>query len=150
LCKIFVVGIKFFCQPTQDINGWPFRRRTKTENGKIGATLTTQSLGSFWGRQPGCLSETGAKMRISDEEVKKIISGPGQAIVEAIVEAGEEHGRQQDRQIVESLTAQIICMADRDDVIEELRAQIASGQYNPSGEEIIDAMLRRAVADNVK
>jgi anti-sigma28 factor (negative regulator of flagellin synthesis) len=89
-------------------------------------------------------------MRISDAEVKKIINDPGQMIVQAIVEVGEEHVRQQDQQMVNALSAEVLHMADREDVIEELRAQIASGQYNPSGEEIVDAMLRRAIADNVK
>jgi anti-sigma28 factor (negative regulator of flagellin synthesis) len=89
-------------------------------------------------------------MRISDTEVKKIINRPGQTIVEAIVEVGEEHARQKDQQTVKKLSAEILKMADRDDVIEELRAQIASGQYNPSGEEIVDAMLRRAIADTVR
>lgn len=89
-------------------------------------------------------------MRISDAEVKKIINNPGQAIVEAIVEVGEEHVRQQDQQLVRSQTAEVLKMEDRDDVVEELKAQIALGQYNPSGEEIVDAMLRRAIADNVR
>jgi anti-sigma28 factor (negative regulator of flagellin synthesis) len=125
--------------------------RAKTENGTIGATLTTQSPGSSFGEdsQVACL-ETGANMRISDAEVKRIINGPGQTIVAAIVEVGEEHSRQQDQQLVVSLTARVLEMADRDDMVEELRAQIASGQYNPSGEEIVDAMLKRAIADHVK
>jgi len=89
-------------------------------------------------------------MRISDAEVKKIINRPGQSIVEEIVEVGEEHVRQLDQQLVQALSAEVLKMADRDEVIEELRAQIASGQYNPSGEEIVDAMLRRAIADNVR
>ena len=89
-------------------------------------------------------------MRISDAEVKKIINGPGKTIVEAIVEVGEEHVRQQDQQLVQGLSSEILSMSDRDEVVEELRAQIASGQYNPSGEEIVDAMLRRAIADNVR
>ena len=89
-------------------------------------------------------------MRISDAEVKKIISSPGKTIVEAIVEVGDEHARQQDQQLVDALSAEVLEMADRDEVVEELRAQIAAGLYNPSGEEIVDAMLRRAIADNVR
>jgi anti-sigma28 factor (negative regulator of flagellin synthesis) len=123
----------------------------RQKNGTIGVTLTTQSLGSFFGEDSrvACL-KTGAKMRISDAEVKKIINGPGQTIVQAIVEVGEEHVRQQDQQLVNNLSAEILEMADRDEMVEELRAQIASGQYNPSAEEIVDAMLRRAIADNVR
>ena len=89
-------------------------------------------------------------MRISDTELKKIISSPSTAIVDAIVEVGEDHVRLQDQQLVEALSTEVLKMGDREDMIEELRQQIASGQYNPSGEEIIDAMLRRAIADNVR
>jgi len=89
-------------------------------------------------------------MRISDAEVKRIINGPGKTIVEAIVEVGEEHTRQQDRQLVERISAEVSHMPDRDEVVEELRMQVASGQYNPTGAEIVDAMLRRAIADNVR
>jgi len=89
-------------------------------------------------------------MRISDAEVKRIINGPGKTIVEAIVEVGEEHVRQQDQQMVHALSKEVLHMPDRDEMVEELRAQVASGQYNPTGEEIVDAMLRRAIADNVR
>ena len=89
-------------------------------------------------------------MRISDAEVKKIINAPGQTIVQAIVEVGEEHVRQQDQQMVHALSKEVLHMPDRDEMVEELRAQVASGQYNPTGEEIVDAMLRRAIADNVR
>ena len=89
-------------------------------------------------------------MRISDTEVKKIINSPSPAIVHAIVEAGEAHNREQDRQLVEAVTKEVLATGDRDAMIDELRSQIASGQYNPSGEEIVDAMLRRAVADNIR
>ncbi len=88
-------------------------------------------------------------MRISDTEVKKIINHPGQAIVDTIVEVGEEHVRHQDQMLVATLSREIVEMSDRDEMVEQLRAQIASGQYNPSGEEIVDAMLRRAIADSV-
>ncbi len=89
-------------------------------------------------------------MRISDTEVKKIINSPAQSLVEAIVEVGEEHGRQQDQQLVEELTVQVLGMQDRDEVIADLQSQIARGAYNPSSEEIVDAMLRRAIADGVR
>ena len=86
-------------------------------------------------------------MRISDAEVKKIISNPGPSIVEAIEKVASENIRQQDKQIVKAVTQDVLAMQDREDMISELRAQIAAGLYNPSGEEIVDAMVRRAVAD---
>ncbi len=89
-------------------------------------------------------------MRISDTEVRRIISAPGHSIVDAITKAGEEYGRRQDQEMVDAQTQEILRMPDREEVVKELREQIASGQYNPSGEEIIDAMMRRAIADNVR
>ena len=86
-------------------------------------------------------------MRISDAEVKRIISGPGQSIVEEIEKVGKENVRQQDKIMVKALTADIMGMQDRQDMIEELKAQIAEGLYNPSSDEIVESMVRRAVAD---
>ena len=38
----------------------------------------------------------------------------------------------------------------RDDVVAELRARIEAGEYNPTGSEIAEAMIRRAIADRVR
>lgn len=48
---------------------------------------------------------------------------------------------------VKAMTREIVEMGDRQDMIDELKAQIVAGIYNPSGEEIVDSMIRRAVAD---
>ncbi|MDR3689498.1 MAG: flagellar biosynthesis anti-sigma factor FlgM [Fimbriimonas sp.] len=88
-------------------------------------------------------------MRISDAEVKRIISGPGQSIVEEIEEVGKDNVRQQDKLMVKALAQEILAMPDRQEMIDELKAQIEAGEYNPSGEEIVDAMIRRAVADKL-
>jgi len=86
-------------------------------------------------------------MRISDAEVKRLINAPGQSIVEAIELVGTENFRQQDQQLVKGLAKEINNRPDREDMIAELRAQIEAGEYNPSGEEIVESMLRRAIAD---
>ncbi len=80
-------------------------------------------------------------MRISDTEVKRIISAPGHSIVDAISKGREEYGRRQDQAMVDAQTQEILKMPDREEVVEELRKQIASGQYNPTGEDIVEAML---------
>ena len=89
-------------------------------------------------------------MRISDAEVKKILSNPGSSIVDAIEKVAVENIRQQDKQLVKAITQDVMAMQDREEMVAELRAQIAAGLYNPSGEEIVDAMVRRAVADQYK
>ena len=86
-------------------------------------------------------------MRISDAEVKRIIHGPGPSIVADIEQVAEENTRQQDMITVKAMTREIVEMGDRQDMIDELKAQIVAGIYNPSGEDIVDSMIRRAVAD---
>ena len=88
-------------------------------------------------------------MRISDNEVKKILSG--NAVVEAIVELGDTHPqREADRPLVEKLTKEIIEMPDREEMVAELKARIEAGTYNPTGDEIADAMIRRSIAARVR
>jgi hypothetical protein len=88
-------------------------------------------------------------MRISDKEVQKILSGS--AVVEAIVElGGDAEQRSADRPLIDKLTREIIEMPDREEMVAELKARIEAGEYNPSGDEIADAMIRRAIADSVR
>ena len=88
-------------------------------------------------------------MRISDEQVKIILSDT--AVVNAIVELDETRDqRDADKPLVEKLTKEIIEMPDRDDMVAELKARIEAGAYNPTGDEIADAMIRRAIADSVR
>lgn len=87
-------------------------------------------------------------MQISDTEVKKIIAS--KAVVEAIIEIGEEHLRAEDESLVKSVTDQVMGMGDREDRIAELKAKIQSGEYNPTGSEIANAMIRRSIADSIR
>jgi len=43
----------------------------------------------------------------------------------------------------------VLDMPDREAMISELKARIEAGTYNPTGDEIADAMMRRAVADRL-
>ena len=91
-------------------------------------------------------------MRISDNEVKKLLTG-GPAIVEQIVEIGqgnEEARREADEVLVKQVTAEVVAMSDREEMIAELKARIEAGTYNPSGDDIADTMIRRAIADRIR
>jgi anti-sigma28 factor (negative regulator of flagellin synthesis) len=91
-------------------------------------------------------------MRISDNEVKKLLTG-GPAIVEQIVEIGqgnEEARREADEALVKQVTADVVAMSDREEMIAELKARIEAGTYNPTGDEIADTMIRRAIADRIR
>lgn len=89
-------------------------------------------------------------MRISDTEVKKILGGQ-YAIVEDIVDLGNTiQTRDQDADLIKQTTAEVIAMPDREQMISDLKARIEAGTYNPTGDEIADAMIRRSIADRIK
>lgn len=89
-------------------------------------------------------------MRISDNEVKKILGGE-QAIVGEIVEIGKDAAqREADAPLVKRVTKDVIAMPDREEMVAELKARIESGEYSPTGDEIADAMIRRNIADRVR
>jgi len=87
-------------------------------------------------------------MRISDNEVKKILGG--QAIVEEIVQIGAQSDREADETLTAQVTQSVIQMGDREDMIADLKARIEAGTYNPSAEEIVDTMIRRSIADRIR
>ena len=91
-------------------------------------------------------------MRISDNEVKKLLT-EGHAIVGQIVEIGqgnEEAVREADEALVKQVTADVVAMSDREEMIADLKARIEAGTYNPTGDEIADTMIRRSIADRIR
>lgn len=87
-------------------------------------------------------------MRISDNEVKKILSGT--AIVRDIEFIGQVLDREADEKLAHDVTQDVLAMGDREDQIADLKARIEAGTYNPTGAEIADAMIRRSIADRVR
>ncbi len=87
-------------------------------------------------------------MRISDNEVKKILSGT--AIVQDIEYRGQILDREADEKLAHDVTQDVLAMGDREDQIADLKARIEAGTYNPTGAEIADAMIRRSIADRVR
>lgn len=88
-------------------------------------------------------------MQISDKELKKVIQAGGFALIES------DHGfvsspREGDEPMIKALVHKIIDMPDREDRIAELKARIEAGEYQVSGAEIADTMIRRAIADKIK
>jgi len=88
-------------------------------------------------------------MRISDNEVKKVLEAP-MTLIEAIVEIGETRQRENDEELVRKMSAKVEEMSDREEAIARLKAKIEAGQYNPTGEEIADSMIRRNIADRMR
>lgn len=89
-------------------------------------------------------------MRISDNEVKKILSGE-YAVVDQIDGLGEKiETRDKDAELIQQVTGDVIAMPDREEFVAELKRKIEAGEYNPSGDDIADAMIRRAIADKIR
>lgn len=88
-------------------------------------------------------------MRISDNEVKKILSGE-HALVQEIVQIGHESDREADEKLAQQVTEDVIAMGDREEMIADLKARIEAGTYNPTGDEIADTMIRRSIADRIR
>jgi anti-sigma28 factor (negative regulator of flagellin synthesis) len=97
-------------------------------------------------------------MRISDAEVKKALSGftavDQVAEVEALKQVlgveSEEVAAERDALLVKDLTKKVMDAPDREDMIASLKERIAAGTYNPSAEDIVDTMVRRAIADRMR
>jgi negative regulator of flagellin synthesis FlgM len=97
-------------------------------------------------------------MRISDIEVKKALHGIADQNPAESVEALKqvlgiediEEAKQRDNELVADVTQKVMDMPDREEMINRLRAKIEAGEYNPSAEEIVDTMARRAIADRMR
>ncbi len=88
-------------------------------------------------------------MQISDTELKKVLAMGGFALIES-EEGFEPSPRAGDEPLIKQLAQEIMAMPDREDRVVELKARIDAGAYQVSGEEIADAIVRRAIADRVK
>lgn len=99
-------------------------------------------------RKPGCLSEKSRvkDMKISDAQIQVILRSSATATVDPLSEIGTHN----DDALVNQVTQSVMAMPDREEMIESLRAQIANGTYAPTGSEIAEAMIRRAIADRIR
>jgi negative regulator of flagellin synthesis FlgM len=89
-------------------------------------------------------------MRISDNEVKKLLSTPS-TDVEAVVEFQEEvYDPAMDQELIAKVKSDVMKMPDREEMIADLKARIEAGTYNPSGDDIADTMIRRSIADRIR
>lgn len=86
-------------------------------------------------------------MRISDAELRKVLREGVLAPNDLFDEVPSP--RPTDWRLIARLVDEVMTMPDRDEVVADLKARIESGSYNPTGEEIADAMIRRAMADRI-
>jgi len=88
-------------------------------------------------------------VKISTEQINTIVASNGQITPDA-AKVDEAVIRLTDAELIKAVAAQVDRIPDRDDMVAELRAKIAAGQYNPTGDEIADAMARRMTADRIR
>lgn len=86
-------------------------------------------------------------MQISDNQVKKILEMG--SLAQQIDLVGESRRHAEDQALVADVVAKVNAMDDREDRVADLKARIEAGAYNPSGEDIADAMIRRSIADRI-
>jgi anti-sigma28 factor (negative regulator of flagellin synthesis) len=88
-------------------------------------------------------------MQISDKEVKKLLENREDLVreIEAIAEGIDDPQYEIDPKMVEELTKKVLAMPDREDRIAELKAEIEAGTYRPTSEQIVEAMIRRAISN---
>ena len=88
-------------------------------------------------------------MRISDAEIKKILSGQYSVVEDLIKHEKDTEVKKENEGLIKQVTEEVLAMPDRDEMVAELKARIEAGTYNPTGDEIADAMIRRSVADRL-
>jgi anti-sigma28 factor (negative regulator of flagellin synthesis) len=55
-----------------------------------------------------------------------------------------------DQALIQEIAHKVADMPDRDEMVAAIKAKIDSGEYNLTGEEIADAMIRRDMADKIR
>ena len=88
-------------------------------------------------------------MRISDAEIKKILNGQYSVVEDINRHERDSEVKRENAVLIEQVTKEVLAMPDRDEMVAELKARIEAGTYNPTGDEIADAMIRRSVADRL-
>lgn len=90
-------------------------------------------------------------MRISDNEVKKLLEQSQTVEPGAQVEQDQPaYDPSADAAMIAKVKADVMAMPDREEMVADLKARIESGTYNPTGDDIADTMIRRAIADRIK
>ena len=88
-------------------------------------------------------------MRISDTEIKKILNGEYAVVEDIMRHERVSEIKRENEDVIKQVTKDVMEMPDREEMVAELKARIEAGDYNPTGDEIADAMIRRSVADRL-
>lgn len=88
-------------------------------------------------------------MKISTEQLEAVIASNGNVMpASEVVDTAVI--RLVDQDLIKQTVENINQMPDREEVIASLKARIESGEYNPTSDDIADAMVRRTLADKMR
>lgn len=90
-------------------------------------------------------------MQISDEQIHRLLE-ESKLIdqIEGAERSPSAHLRASDGALIARFSRKIDELPDREERIAELKARIEAGAYTVSGEAIVEAMVRRSIADRVQ
>ncbi len=88
-------------------------------------------------------------MKISTSQLEAVLTSGGQITPNA-AQVDSAVIKLVDADMIQDTTKQVLAMPDREEMIAVLKDRIEKGEYNPSGEDIADAMVRRMLADRIK
>ncbi|MCW5937103.1 MAG: flagellar biosynthesis anti-sigma factor FlgM [Fimbriimonadaceae bacterium] len=88
-------------------------------------------------------------MKISLEQLEKVAAN-GPRVTPTENEVDTAVIKLTDADLIAAVTRRVAETPDRDDMVAELKARIEAGTYNVSGDDIVDAMIRRGKADRIR
>lgn len=117
--------------------------------GERKAKGTVKSAGCLSGIEPELPARGRTDMRITKEQVLKVLEEKKKTS-EPNVPTLLSHRMNvsDDARFIRQLRDEILAMPDvRAELVEEIRARIERGEYQVSAEDIVEAMIRRMIAD---
>lgn len=87
-------------------------------------------------------------MKVSNEQIARVIAEP--VITPDANKVDDAVIRLVDAELVQSVTREVLNAPDREAMVAELKAKIDAGTYQVSADEIVDTMVRRAIADRIR
>lgn len=87
-------------------------------------------------------------MKVSNEQIARVIAQPvltpdANKVDDAVI-------RLVDAELVQSVTKDVLNAPDREAMVAEIKAKVDAGTYKVSADDIVDTMVRRAIADRIR
>ncbi|MBL1149541.1 MAG: flagellar biosynthesis anti-sigma factor FlgM [Armatimonadetes bacterium] len=93
-------------------------------------------------------------MKVSMEQVKRVLERherPKTDLSEAARLLDKDHRVSDQSKLIRKVRDEVMAMPEvRAELVAELKARIERGEYQVSSEDIVDSMIRRAIADRIE